>query len=47
MVKSRRAASSFQSCEKAMVARRPSVATSRRSVVISTLPSSRIAVTVP
>src|SRR5690606_24469476 len=47
MVKSRRAASSRQSSAKAIVARRPSVETSRRKVVISTLPSSNRAVTVP
>src|SRR3546814_10886003 len=43
MVKSRRAASSRQSSLNAMVARRPSVDTSRRNVVISTgHPSSRL-----
>ena len=47
MVKSRRAASSFQSSVKATVARRPSVDTSRRSVVISNGWPSLTAVTVP
>ena len=47
MVKSRRAASSFQSSVKATVARRPSVETSRRRVVISNGWPSLTAVTVP
>jgi hypothetical protein len=47
IVKSRRAASSRQSLEKATVARRPSVETSRRSVVISIGPPASTAVTVP
>src|SRR3569623_593514 len=47
MVKSRRAASSCQSSAYSTVARRPSVETSRRSVVISTLPSGSTAVIVP
>jgi hypothetical protein len=46
-VKSRRAASSRQSSVKATVAWRPSVETSRRSVVTSTGPASSTAVTVP
>ena len=47
MVKSRRAASSRQSVAKATVARRPSVLTSRRSVVTSTCRPAGCAVTVP
>ena len=47
MVKSRRAASARQSSEKATVARRPSVETSERKVVISTGWPSATAVMVP
>jgi len=47
MVKSRRAASSSHLAEKATVAWRPSVETSRRKVVISTGPPSVSAATVP
>ena len=47
MVKSRRAASSARSSEKATVARRPSVATSRRKVVTSKGRPPAITVTVP
>ena len=47
MVKSRRAASPSQSSVNATVARRPSVSTSRRSVVISYTAPSTTAVTVP
>jgi len=47
MVKSRRLASSFQSVVKATAARRPSVATSRLSVVTSKGLPFATAVTVP
>jgi len=47
MVKSRRSESIIQSSVKATLARRPSVSTSRRSVVISNFLSPTTAVTVP